>query len=120
MFTTVNISAAKLPPWWEFAPHVMRGHDAHVRHIKHISAGSKNEPWFVFDTRTGSMKPEPKFVNAGQAARICGLKYSTLRRMLEDGKIPFYRFGKIRMLKASELESALEAYRVAPTSEVLS
>ena len=63
---------------------------------------------------------EPKFVNAGQAAAICGLKYSTLRRMLEDGKIPFYRFGKIRMLKASELESALEAYRIAPTSEVLS
>ena len=63
---------------------------------------------------------EPKFANTSQAAAICGLKYSTFRRLAESGKIAFYRFGKIKLFKISELEGALEAYSVATTSEVLS
>ena len=45
---------------------------------------------------------------------------SQIQHLPQNRKIAFYRFGKIKLFKISELESALEAYRVATTSEVLS
>ena len=61
-------------------------------------------------------KIEPVYVNGSKAAERVGLPYSTFRKI----RLPHYKFGKIRLYKVSELEKSLEAFRVAPISEVLS
>ena len=58
---------------------------------------------------------EPQYVNGGRAAKIVGLPYSTFRKT----DLPYYRFGKVRLYKISELEKSLERFRVAPASEIL-
>ena len=60
---------------------------------------------------------EPKkYANGRQAARYAELNYSTFRRI----PLPYYKFGKVKLYKLSDIDQALEAFRVSPTSEILS
>ena len=64
--------------------------------------------------------PTSKFVKAKVASAYVGLPYHTFRHAVLRGLIPHYRFGGNRMFKLSELDTALEAFRVSSTAEVLS
>jgi excisionase family DNA binding protein len=69
------------------------------------------------------MKPQiaPRFIRAKDAAQHLGLTYSAFREMVLAGGFPYYRMGKQnRLFKIDELDQAMAAFRVAPTSEVLS
>ena len=61
-----------------------------------------------------------KFGNARQAAKHVDLPYSLFRRAVEAHKVPYYVFSKTKLFKLSEVETAIESFRVAPVSEVLS
>ena len=49
-----------------------------------------------------------------------GLGYHTFRHAVRKGLIPFYRLGGNKLFKVDELDAALQAFRVASTTKVLS
>ena len=61
-----------------------------------------------------------KLVNAKKAADSIGFTYSMFRQGVRNGAFPYYKVGKTKLFRPSEVEAALQAYRVGTASEVLS
>jgi excisionase family DNA binding protein len=60
-----------------------------------------------------------KFVKHKQAAEHLGVSYHVFRHAVAKGLIPFYKLGTAKLFKLEEVETALQAHRVATTQEVL-
>jgi len=48
------------------------------------------------------------------AARRLGITPRTLYRMIDEGQLPAYRFGRVIRLKATEIDAFIESCRIAP------
>ena len=51
-----------------------------------------------------------------EAAEELGITLRTLYRFIDEGMVPAYRFGRVIRLKAEDVESFIEASRIAPGS----
>ena len=48
------------------------------------------------------------------AAEYLGLTPRTLYRLIDEGQIPAYRFGRVIRIKQSDVDSFIEAQRIEP------
>jgi excisionase family DNA binding protein len=60
------------------------------------------------------------FCRAPEAAKHVPMALRTFHLKVAQGIIPSYKFGRQRLFKKDEVIAAIERYRVATTSEVLS
>ncbi len=56
-------------------------------------------------------------ISVAEASRFLGVSVPTLRRMLAERRLPFYRLGRRVLLDTDDLTAALQSARVAPESE---
>lgn len=54
-----------------------------------------------------------------RAAEAIGLSYFQFRKFVNDGTIPYYRYGSAKLFKLSEIVASINSKRVASTDEVL-
>ena len=55
-------------------------------------------------------------MSSGEAADTLGLRTRTLYRLIDEGQLPAYRFGRVIRLKFHEVEAFVERCRIAPGS----
>lgn len=60
----------------------------------------------------------PTWVSSKDAARYLGLNLRTLYRLIGDGALPAYKFGRVIRLKLGDLEEFVEAARIVPDASV--
>ena len=56
------------------------------------------------------------WLNTVESARRLGITPRTLRRFIDEGDIPAYRFGRVIRLKESEVAEFIESCRIQPGS----
>ncbi len=54
------------------------------------------------------------WLSIGQAAKRLGIVTRTLYRMLDEGQLPAYRFGRVIRLKKSDVDAFIETLRIEP------
>ena len=59
---------------------------------------------------------EINWLSTSEAARRLGITPRTLYRLIDEGQLPAYKFGRVIRLKESELEEFIESSRVQPGS----
>ena len=59
---------------------------------------------------------EIQWLGTAEAARYLGITPRTLYRLIDDGQLPAYKFGRVIRLKQADIESFIEASRVQPGS----
>lgn len=59
---------------------------------------------------------EINWLSTSEAARRLGITPRTLYRLIDEGQLPAYKFGRVIRLKESELEEFIESSRVEPGS----
>ena len=52
------------------------------------------------------------WISTTQAVRILGVTPATLYRLINDGKVTAYRFGRVIRIKMSDLDAFIESSRV--------
>ena len=57
---------------------------------------------------------EIRWLSTAESARRLGITPRTLYRFIDEGHLPAYRFGRVIRLKEDEVESFIEACRIAP------
>jgi excisionase family DNA binding protein len=57
-----------------------------------------------------------EWLSTGEAANRLGITARTLYRFIDQGELPGYRFGRVIRVKASDVESFIEASRIEPGS----
>ncbi len=57
---------------------------------------------------------EGDWLSTADAAKRLGITPRTLYRMIDEGQLPAYRFGRVIRLKAFEVDEFIEASRVEP------
>ena len=57
---------------------------------------------------------EIRWLSTAESARRLGITPRTLYRFIDEGQLPAYRFGRVIRLKEDEVESFIEACRIAP------
>ena len=57
-----------------------------------------------------------RWIGTTTAAAYLGVVPRTLYRMIDEGKIPAYKMGRVIRLKRSDLDAYLESHRVQPGS----
>lgn len=62
------------------------------------------------------MSDQIEWLSTAQAAERLGINTRTLYRLIDGGEIPAYKFGRVIRVQASDVESFIEAARVAPGS----
>ena len=55
-------------------------------------------------------------MSSGEAAEALGLRTRTLYRLIDEGQLPAYRFGRVIRLRRNEVEAFIEQCRIAPGS----
>lgn len=61
-----------------------------------------------------NVKIQPAFIRQAEAARFLGISPRCLRDWMRKGVLPFYKPArKVCMFSATELEQAMQKYRVA-------
>ena len=55
-----------------------------------------------------------EWVGTAGAARQLGLTLRTLYRLIDEGRLPAYRFGRVIRLKTADVAAFVEASRVRP------
>ena len=60
--------------------------------------------------------PEPVWMGTPEAARRLGVTIRTLRRLIDDGRLPAYRIGRVIRLQQSDLDAFVDASRIRPRS----
>jgi excisionase family DNA binding protein len=58
----------------------------------------------------------PEWMSSGEAADILGLRTRTLYRLIDEGQLPAYRFGRVIRLKRHEVDAFVESCRITPGS----
>ncbi len=56
------------------------------------------------------------WMSTGEAADVLGLRTRTLYRLIDEGQLPAYRFGRVIRLKRHEVEAFVESCRITPGS----
>ncbi|MEX2486701.1 MAG: helix-turn-helix domain-containing protein [Nitriliruptoraceae bacterium] len=57
---------------------------------------------------------EIEWLNTKAAARRLGITTRTLYRLIDDGKLPAYKFGRVIRLQRAEVDAFIESARIAP------
>jgi excisionase family DNA binding protein len=57
-----------------------------------------------------------EWMSSGEAAEVLGLRTRTLNRLIDEGQIPAYRFGRVIRLRRDEVEAFIDHCRIAPGS----
>lgn len=61
--------------------------------------------------------PDPiSWMSTGEAASYLGVNTRTLYRMIDEGDIPAYKFGRVIRLQEADVVSFVERARIAPGS----
>ena len=55
-----------------------------------------------------------EWYSTAEAARRCGITTRTLYRFIDQGDVPAYRFGRVIRIKATDVETFIEASRIEP------
>jgi excisionase family DNA binding protein len=56
------------------------------------------------------------WMSTGEAADALGLRTRTLYRLIDEGQLPAYRFGRVIRLRRHEVEAFIDRCRIAPGS----
>ena len=59
-------------------------------------------------------REEVVWLSTREAAGQLGITTRTLYRMIDNGQLPAYKFGRVIRLKEHELEAFVEASRIVP------
>ena len=59
---------------------------------------------------------EINWLSTSEAARRLGITPRTLYRLIDEGQVPAYKFGRVIRLKQSEVDQFIEDSRVQPGS----
>ncbi|MCU1460388.1 MAG: DNA-binding protein [Acidimicrobiales bacterium] len=62
------------------------------------------------------MNGEIVWMSTGEAAARLGITVRTLYRLIDEGAIPAYKFGRVIRLQEAEVDSFIDAARVQPGS----
>ncbi len=65
-------------------------------------------------TTVVAMDDEIEWLGTKEAARRLGLTTRTLYRLINEGQIPAYKFGRVIRLQAREVDAFIEAARIRP------
>ncbi|MEX0705095.1 MAG: helix-turn-helix domain-containing protein [Nitriliruptoraceae bacterium] len=57
---------------------------------------------------------EIRWLSTREAARRLGLTTRTLYRLIDDGKLPAYKFGRVIRLQESEVATFIDQARIEP------
>ena len=57
---------------------------------------------------------EGDWLSTGAAAQALGITVRTLYRLIDEGSVPAYKFGRVIRLRRPEVEAFIESARVAP------
>jgi len=57
---------------------------------------------------------EFEWLSTKEAARRLGITTRTLYRLIDEGQLPAYKFGRVIRLKADEVEAFVDAARITP------
>lgn len=60
------------------------------------------------------MAQEPIWLSTKEAARRVGITPRTLYRLIDEGQIPAYKFGRVIRLKTDEVDGFIDAARIVP------
>ena len=52
--------------------------------------------------------------STASAARYLGITPRTLYRLMNEGKVPGYRFGRVIRIRSADLDAFIEASRIQP------
>ncbi|MGH8933562.1 MAG: helix-turn-helix domain-containing protein [Egibacteraceae bacterium] len=55
-----------------------------------------------------------QWLGTAEAARHLGLTPRTLYRLIDEGQIPAYKFGRVIRLKLDDIQSFIESARIQP------
>ncbi len=68
-------------------------------------------------TATGDQEfGEDRWFSTHAAAAYLGLKCRTVHKLIDDGDLPAYRFGRVLRVKRLDIERYIEAQRIQPGS----
>ncbi len=56
------------------------------------------------------------WLSTAEAARRLGITSRTLYRLIDEGQLPAYKFGRVIRLREGDVEAFIEASRVEPGS----
>ncbi len=57
-----------------------------------------------------------EWVSSNTAANYLGITLRTLYRLIDDGQLPAYKFGRVIRLKQADVDAFIESARVEPGS----
>jgi excisionase family DNA binding protein len=57
-----------------------------------------------------------RWMSTGDAARRLGVTVRTLYRLIDEGELPAYKFGRVIRLQEQEVDAFIEASRIRPGS----
>lgn len=60
------------------------------------------------------MSEPPQWMGSQARGRLPRLELRTLYRLIDDGKLPAYKFGRVMRIKQEYVEAFIEAARVEP------
>lgn len=59
---------------------------------------------------------EIRWMSTGEAARRLGVTVRTLYRLIDEGELPAYKFGRVIRLQENEIEQFIRSSRISPGS----
>ncbi len=59
---------------------------------------------------------EPEWLNTKLAAAMLGITARTLYKLVDQGSVPGYRMGRVIRFRRSDIEVAIEGFRIEPGS----
>src|SRR5438874_5158917 len=59
---------------------------------------------------------EIQWMSTGDAARRLGVTVRTLYRLIDEGELPAYKFGRVIRLQEQEVDAFIDASRIRPGS----
>lgn len=62
------------------------------------------------------MPDEIRWMSTAEAARSLGITPRTLYRLIDEGQIAAYKFGRVIRLKEQDVETFIDASRIEPGS----
>lgn len=60
------------------------------------------------------MTPTLRWLSTKEASARLGITLRTLYRLIDEGQVPAYKFGRVIRLKENEVDSFIESARVVP------
>ena len=62
------------------------------------------------------MEDDPRWLSTAEAAKRLGITPRTLYRIIDEGQLPAYKFGRVIRVKEGDVEAFVEASRIRPGS----